>query len=96
MDLNKNRLSTRQENGIVLPSARRFTVHTALGLPGNSETAISVTYNIKCFLFHSLFLNFLIDRFTSKPCRRIRNVDRGPRPHVTYNCGVSSLARSAI
>lgn len=33
---------------------------------------------------------------TSSPCLRTLRVDRGPRPQATYNCGVSSLAKSAI
>lgn len=53
---------------------RFFTVHTAFGLPGSSETAISDT---------------------SRPWRKTRTDERGPRPHIKYNCGVSSLARSA-
>jgi hypothetical protein len=34
---------TKKNIILCLPSARRLTVHTAFGLPGNSETAISVT-----------------------------------------------------
>ena len=33
---------------------------------------------------------------TSSPCRSTRSEDLGPRPHATYSCGVSSLARSEI
>lgn len=58
-----------------IPSTCLLTVHTALGLPGSSETAISDT---------------------SSPCLRTLRDDRGPRPQATYNCGVSSLAKSAI
>jgi hypothetical protein len=45
MDLEKHNkiISLKNKNYFDLPSARRFTVHTAFGLPGNSETAISVT-----------------------------------------------------
>lgn len=41
-------------------------------------------------------LNICVCVCTSKPCRRTLRVDRGPRPQATYNCGVSSLAKSAI
>mmetsp|Transcript_33157 Transcript_33157/g.53759 ORF Transcript_33157/g.53759 Transcript_33157/m.53759 type:complete len:326 (-) Transcript_33157:926-1903(-) len=51
-----------------------FTVHTAEGLPGSSETAISVTV---------------------RPWRRIRRVERMPRPHAAKNCLVSSPNTSA-
>lgn len=33
---------------------------------------------------------------TSSPCLRTLRVDLGPLPQATYNCGVSSLAKSAI
>ena len=58
-----------------LPVFRFFTVHTAFGVPGKSETAISLT---------------------SKPCLSTRIVLLGPRPQATYNCGVSSWAKSAM
>ena len=57
------------------PSALFLTVQTALGFPGSSETAISVT---------------------SRPCRKTRRVDRGPRPQAAYNWGVSSLAENQV
>jgi hypothetical protein len=45
MDLEKSNqiILSKEKNHFYSPSARRFTVHTAFGLPGNSDTAISVT-----------------------------------------------------
>lgn len=46
-----------------------------------------------CSCLHAMLLLCVC---TSNPCLRTLKVDRGPRPQATYNCGVSSLAKSAI
>ena len=43
-----------------------------------------------------IFTSVECPQLTSRPCRSTRKVDLGPRPHNVYNCGVSSLAKSAI
>ena len=54
------------------------------------------------FHLHSIYLcvnstaSRQIRNITSKPCRNTLRVERGPLPQRVYNCGVSSLAKSAV
>lgn len=48
------------------------------------------------YTHHDYTQKYVCVSCTSSPCLRTLRVDRGPRPQATYNCGVSSLAKSAI
>lgn len=67
-------------------------------LPAHAETKLinGPCWNENKLLEISKACWLLCCALTSSPCLKTRRVDLGPLPHATYNCGVSSLAKSAI